>query len=82
MLDPWESVQVDVEEITETADAKFVTGVLMTTCGRDSGVETTRRMWQVFEATDGVIPRRLGPYWVRDEAFTAASWPASRRSGA
>ena len=71
-LDPWEKVRIDVEEITEASDGRVVVGVLMTTRGGGSGVETKLRLWQVFWVTDGKVARRRGPYWGRDEALEAA----------
>lgn len=71
-LDPWESVRLDLEEIFEAGDDQVVVGVLMTTRGEESGVETKLRLWQVFWVTDGRVARRQGPYWVRDEALAAA----------
>jgi hypothetical protein len=70
-LDPWESVQIDVEEVTEAGDDQVVLGVLMTTRGGGSGVETKLRLWQVFWVMDGKVARRQGPYWARNEALEA-----------
>jgi hypothetical protein len=39
-LEPWERVHIHVEEMTATDDDQLLLGVLMTTRGRGSGVET------------------------------------------
>jgi hypothetical protein len=71
-LDPWESVQIDVEEGTEAGDDQATLGVLMTTRGAGSGLETKLHLWQVFWVTDGKVARRQeGPYWARNEALEA-----------
>jgi ketosteroid isomerase-like protein len=70
-LKPWESVHIQVEKITEAGDDQILLGVLMTTCGRGSGVETKLRLWQAFQVADGKVARRQGPYWARDEALQA-----------
>jgi ketosteroid isomerase-like protein len=71
-LDPWESVQIDVEEVTEAGDDQATLGVLMTTRGAGSGLETKLHLWQVFWVTDGKVARRQeGPYWARNEALEA-----------
>ena len=70
-LDPWECVRLDLEEIIEAGEDRVVAGVLMTTRGEESGVETKLRLWQVFWVTDGRVARRQGPYWVRNEALEA-----------
>jgi hypothetical protein len=44
----------------------------MTARGRDSGVETERRAWQVFWFADGMTVRRVGPFWTREEGLKAA----------
>jgi ketosteroid isomerase-like protein len=70
-LEPWESVHIHVEEITEAGDDQVLLGVLMTTSGKGSGVETKLRIWQAFRVTDGKVARRQGPYWARDAALEA-----------
>jgi ketosteroid isomerase-like protein len=71
-LEPWESVHLDIEEITEPSQDRLVVGVLMTTRGGGSGVETRLRIWQVFLLADGQVTKRTGPYWTRDAAPEAA----------
>jgi ketosteroid isomerase-like protein len=70
-LEPWDSVRLDVEEIIEPRDGWLVVGVLMTTRGGGSGVETQLRLWQVFLVDDGQVTRRTGPYWTSDAALEA-----------
>jgi ketosteroid isomerase-like protein len=45
VLEPWESLHVEVEEITEAADDRVLVGALLTTRGKGSGVETQIRGW-------------------------------------
>jgi ketosteroid isomerase-like protein len=71
-LEPWESVHLDVEEIIEPGDDRLVLGVLMTTRGGQSGVETQLPLWQVFVVADGQVTKRTGPYWTREAALEAA----------
>jgi ketosteroid isomerase-like protein len=70
-LEVWDSVRLDVEEITESEDGWLVLGVLMTTRGGGSGVETQLRLWQVFLIDGGLVTKRIGPYWTRDAALEA-----------
>jgi ketosteroid isomerase-like protein len=70
-LEPWESLHLDIEEITEPSQDRLMVGVLMTTRGGGSGVETRLRIWQVFLLADGQVTKRTGPYWTRDAALEA-----------
>jgi ketosteroid isomerase-like protein len=70
-LEVWDSVRLDVEEITEWGDGWLVLGVLMTTRGGGSGVETQLRLWQAFLIDGGQVTKRIGPYWTRDAALEA-----------
>ena len=70
-LEPWESAHIDLEEIVEAGDDRIVVGVLMTTRGSESGVETKLRLWQAFWLMDGLVGRRQGPYWAREAALAA-----------
>jgi ketosteroid isomerase-like protein len=78
-LELWESVHLDVEEITEPSHNRLVVGVLMTTRGGGSGVETQLRLWQVFLVADGQVRKRTGPYWTRTAALEAAG-PRDQRA--
>jgi ketosteroid isomerase-like protein len=77
-LELWDSVHIELEETTESGDDRVVVGVLMTTRGTESGVETKLRLWQAFWVLDGLVVRRRGPYWVRDEALAAVGLPDER----
>jgi hypothetical protein len=68
----WESLHVEVEEITEVPEDRVFLGFLLTARGRASGVETELRGWQVLLCADGKVARRQGPFWARDEALEAA----------
>ena len=58
VLEPWESLHGEVEEITEAADQRVFAGGLLTARGKGSGVETQIRGWFVFWITDGKVTRR------------------------
>jgi ketosteroid isomerase-like protein len=71
VLEPWESIHFEVEEITEAGDDRVFFGGLLTTRGKGSGVETKVRGWPDVWITNGKITRRqvsLG----RAEALEAA----------
>jgi ketosteroid isomerase-like protein len=72
VVELWERLHTDVEEITQASDDRVFLGMLITARGRASGVETERRAWQVFWFVDGKIARRQGPFWARDEGLAAA----------
>jgi len=71
ILDPWESMNVDVEEFTEASDGGVFAGFVAIARGRASGVETELRFWTVFRFAEGKITRRQ-VFWTRDEALEAA----------
>jgi ketosteroid isomerase-like protein len=70
-LETWESVQVEVGEITEASDDRVVVEMLAKARGRGSGALTELRLWQVFWFADGLIRRRQA-FWTREEAVEAA----------
>ena len=70
-LETWESIHVEVEEITEASDDRVLVGLLAKARGRGSGVPTELRLWQVFWFAEGLITRRQA-YWTRQEALEAA----------
>jgi ketosteroid isomerase-like protein len=72
VVELWERLHNEVEEITEASDDRVFLGILIRARGRASGVETELRAWQVFWLTDGKIARRQGPFWARNEALEAA----------
>jgi ketosteroid isomerase-like protein len=70
-LDTWESIHVEVEEITEASDDQVLLGLLAKARGRGSGVGTELHLWQVFWFGEGLITRRQA-FWRRQEALEAA----------
>jgi hypothetical protein len=44
----------------------------MTGRGHESGAERRLLMWHVFCITDGLVARRVGPFWTKDTALEAA----------
>jgi ketosteroid isomerase-like protein len=70
-LETWESIHVEVEEITEASDDRVLVGLLAKARGRGSGVPTELRLWQVFWFAEVLITRRQ-VFWTRDEALEAA----------
>jgi ketosteroid isomerase-like protein len=70
-LETWESIHVEVEEITEASDDRVLLGLLAKVRGRGSGVPTEGRLWQVFWFAEGLITRRQA-FWTRKEALEAA----------
>jgi ketosteroid isomerase-like protein len=70
-LETWESIHVEVEEITEASDDRVLFGLLAKARGRGSGALTELRLWQVLWFADGLITRRQA-FWTRQEALEAA----------
>ncbi len=70
-LDTWESIRVEVEEITEPSDDRVLLGVLATARGRGSGVPTELHLWQLLWFAESLITRRQA-FWTRQEALEAA----------
>jgi ketosteroid isomerase-like protein len=71
VLEPWESVHFEVEEIAEAGDDRVFFGGLLTTRGKGSGVETQVRGWSVVWITNGKTTRRQ-VFLDRAEALEAA----------
>jgi steroid delta-isomerase-like uncharacterized protein len=71
VLEPWESFHIEIDEITESADDRVLTGGILTTRGKGSGVETQLRGWFVFWIANGKITRRQ-VFLDRDKALEAA----------
>jgi ketosteroid isomerase-like protein len=69
--EPWESLHVEAEEITETSDGRVFIELVMTTRGKESGVETQFRFWSVVWIADGMVTRRRS-FHDRGEALEAA----------
>jgi ketosteroid isomerase-like protein len=58
VLEPWESLQLDVQEITDAPDDRVFFELLLTGCGKGSGVETQLDLWFVCWIADGKVTRR------------------------
>jgi ketosteroid isomerase-like protein len=71
IVEPWESVHAEVEEITEAADDRVFVEGLLTARGRGSGVETQIRGWFVLWFANGKVTRRK-VFLDRAEALEAA----------
>jgi ketosteroid isomerase-like protein len=72
IVEPWDSLHMAVEEITEAGDGRRVfVGASISARGSASGAEADIRVWQVLWLGDGKIARRQ-LYWTRDEAAEAA----------
>jgi hypothetical protein len=71
-VEPWESIHVEVEQITEAADDRAFVGLFLTARGKGSGVEAAAlRIWQVNWFADGKTARRQA-FRERAEALEAA----------
>jgi ketosteroid isomerase-like protein len=75
VVEPWDSLHVEVEEITEAADDRVFFEALLTTRGKGSGVETQIRGWSVVWITNGKVTRRQ-VFLDREEALEAAGLEA------
>jgi len=72
LVDPWDSLHIAAEEITEASDGQRVSVAgSVRARGRTSGAEADIRVWQVLWMRGGKITRRQ-LYWTRDEAAEAA----------
>ena len=71
VLEPWESLHVEVEEITEAANDGVFYCLFLTGRGKGSGVDTELRVWAVNWFADGKVSRRR-VFRERDEALDAA----------
>ena len=71
IVEPWESLHFEVEEITEATNDRVFLGTLLTTRGKGSGVETQLRAWGAIWIANGKITRRH-VFLDRDEALEAA----------
>jgi ketosteroid isomerase-like protein len=70
-LEPWESFQVDVEELIDTSADTVVVASHVTARGSGSGVDVEMRTYDVVTIVDGKIRRRQH-YESRDDALKAA----------
>jgi ketosteroid isomerase-like protein len=71
VLEPWKSLHLEAEEITEAGDDRVLVGTLITARGKGSGVETRIRVWVVIWIANGKITRRR-VFLDRDDALEAA----------
>jgi ketosteroid isomerase-like protein len=70
--EPWDSIHVEVEEITEAADDRVFFALLLTGRGKGSGVEAPElRVWSVTWFADGKVTKRK-VFRERAEALEAA----------
>jgi ketosteroid isomerase-like protein len=71
VLEPWESIHVEADEIAEADDRVFF-DLLINARGKGSGLEAPGlRVWCVVWLADGEVTRRL-VFRDRDEALEAA----------
>jgi ketosteroid isomerase-like protein len=70
LVEPWERLHVQVEEITEASGGRVLSGLVITASGRGSGVETKLLFWTASWFTDGKVARRQ-VFWTRDDALEA-----------
>jgi len=71
VLEPWENLHLEVEEITAASDGRVFSVNHITARGRASGADTELRFWSVHWLADGKIARRE-LFWDRAEALEAA----------
>ena len=71
VVEPWESIDAEVEEVTEAGDDRVLLGAVLTARGHASGAETQIRGWSVLRITNGKITRRQ-VFLDRDQALEAA----------
>lgn len=71
VVEPWESIGIEIEEITESGDDRVLLGGVLTARGKASGVETQIRGWFVLWVTNAKITRRQA-FRDRDQALQAA----------
>jgi ketosteroid isomerase-like protein len=70
-LEVWESVEVEVDEITEGPGDSVVLEVSGAFRGASSGVPTEIRAWEVLWIADGLVAKRRLT-WSKDDALDAA----------
>ena len=71
ILEPWDTLHMELEEMTESDGDRVFAESLVTARGKASGVETELRVWQVFWFAHGKVARRQ-VFWSRQEALDAA----------
>jgi hypothetical protein len=71
VLEPWESLHVEADEIAERSDGRVFSGLFLEGRGKGRGVETELRVWAVGWWANGKCTRRR-VFRDRDEALGAA----------
>jgi ketosteroid isomerase-like protein len=71
VLEPWESIHAEPDEIREASDGRILVGGVLTTRGKRSGAETRARGWFLFWVANGTITKRRA-FLDHDEAHEAA----------
>jgi ketosteroid isomerase-like protein len=72
VLEPWESLHVELEEITEAPNDRVFYGLYLTGRGKGSGIDPPgERAWTVVWFANGKVTRRKA-FLERDEALEAA----------
>jgi ketosteroid isomerase-like protein len=69
--EPWESLHLEVEEITDASDGRLFVEFAITARGKESGAETQFRFWTVTWIADGKVTGRKS-FHDRAEALDAA----------
>jgi ketosteroid isomerase-like protein len=71
VVEPWESIHTEADEIIEAEDNRVFGGGLITARGRGSGVETHFHGWAVFWVAAGKVRKRRA-FLDRADALEAA----------
>jgi ketosteroid isomerase-like protein len=71
VLEPWDSLHLEVQEMIEAGDDLVFGGARLTTRGNGSGVRRQIRGWFLFTVVGGEITRRQ-VFLDRDEGLEAA----------
>jgi ketosteroid isomerase-like protein len=58
VLDPWESIRVEADELAETSDGRVFARLSLTGRGKASGVVTEQHAWTVLWFANGMCTRR------------------------
>ena len=71
VLEPWESIHGEPDEIREASDGRVLVGGVLTVRGKESHAEVRQRGWFVFWVASDTITKRC-VFLDRDEALEAA----------
>ena len=71
VLEPWESIHVETDEVAETSDGRVFARLFLTGRGKTSGAETKQDAWTVLWFANDLCTRRR-VYRDRKEALEAA----------